>query len=255
MGLALLIVVLKALALLTEDDAFNNAARFWARIFAINFAMGVVTGIPMEFQFGTNWAAFSKTAGGVIGQMLGMEGVFSFFLESLDSSWDCVGSFPAWLSRSDIQLWCIVVSPGKWHNTTRTASCAPSSPERRLVSVDRCDNSESDSYSVPHPPVLRKIESAREMKELAVRGLQDVQPIREASKLVRNLRTMVSDGVSFIAGLWRRRAALAAENLFLRKQLALFRDREKKAMPTTPADRPRGLRAPECRPGDQRSAR
>jgi cytochrome d ubiquinol oxidase subunit I len=82
MGLALLIVVLKALALLTEDDAFNNAARFWARIFAINFAMGVVTGIPMEFQFGTNWAAFSKTAGGVIGQMLGMEGVFSFFLES-----------------------------------------------------------------------------------------------------------------------------------------------------------------------------
>jgi hypothetical protein len=57
------------------------------------------------------------------------------------------------------------------------------------------------------------------------------------SKLVRNLRTMVSDGVSFIAGLWRRRVALAAENLFLRKQLALFREREKKAMPATPADR------------------
>jgi hypothetical protein len=57
------------------------------------------------------------------------------------------------------------------------------------------------------------------------------------SKLVRNLRTIVSDGVSFIAGLGRRRVALAAENLFLRKQLALFRKREKKAMPTTPADR------------------
>ena len=53
-----------------------------ARIFAINFALGVVTGIPMEFQFGTNWAAFSRTAGGVIGQTLAMEGVFSFFLES-----------------------------------------------------------------------------------------------------------------------------------------------------------------------------
>ena len=82
MGLALLIVVLKSLALIKHDELYNNAARFWARIFAINFAMGVVTGIPMEFQFGTNWAAFSKTAGGVIGQTLAMEGVFSFFLES-----------------------------------------------------------------------------------------------------------------------------------------------------------------------------
>jgi cytochrome bd ubiquinol oxidase subunit I len=82
MGLALLIVVLKTIALRTGDDHFNAAARFWARIFAINFVMGVVTGIPMEFQFGTNWSAFSKSAGGVIGQTLAMEGVFAFFLES-----------------------------------------------------------------------------------------------------------------------------------------------------------------------------
>src|SRR5260370_25003139 len=82
MGLALLIVVLKFLALFKRDELYSNAARFWARIFAINFAMGVVTGIPMEFQFGTNWAAFSKTAGGVIGQTLAMEGGVSFFLES-----------------------------------------------------------------------------------------------------------------------------------------------------------------------------
>ena len=82
MGLALLIVVLKSIALFKRDESYNKSARFWARIFAINFAMGVVTGIPMEFQFGTNWAAFSKTAGGVIGQTLAMEGVFSFFLES-----------------------------------------------------------------------------------------------------------------------------------------------------------------------------
>ena len=57
------------------------------------------------------------------------------------------------------------------------------------------------------------------------------------SRTVRTLRTIVSDGLSFFAGLWRRRMALAAENLFLRKQLALFREREKKAMPATPADR------------------
>src|SRR5208282_4535002 len=82
MGLALLIVILKTLALRTGDEHYNQAARFWAHIFGINFAMGVVTGIPMEFQFGTNWAQFSRAAGGVIGQTLAMEGVFSFFLES-----------------------------------------------------------------------------------------------------------------------------------------------------------------------------
>jgi cytochrome d ubiquinol oxidase subunit I len=82
MGLALLLVYLKTKAVRTGDDHYNRAARFWGRIFGINFAVGVVTGIPMEFQFGTNWAAFSKAAGGVIGQTLAMEGVFSFFLES-----------------------------------------------------------------------------------------------------------------------------------------------------------------------------
>jgi cytochrome d ubiquinol oxidase subunit I len=82
MGLALLIVVLKTLALRTGNQHYARAARFWAKIFAINFTFGVVTGIPMEFQFGTNWARFSRSAGGVIGQTLAMEGVFSFFLES-----------------------------------------------------------------------------------------------------------------------------------------------------------------------------
>jgi cytochrome d ubiquinol oxidase subunit I len=82
MGLALLIFILKTMALRTGQEHYHRAARFWIRIFAINFALGVVTGIPMEFQFGTNWARFSKAAGGVIGQTLAMEGVFSFFLES-----------------------------------------------------------------------------------------------------------------------------------------------------------------------------
>src|ERR1700722_2538987 len=82
MGLALLIVVFKIGALMRGDERCNEVARFWARIFGLNFAMGVVTGIPMEFQFGTNWAEFSKYAGGVIGQTLAMEGMFAFFLES-----------------------------------------------------------------------------------------------------------------------------------------------------------------------------
>jgi cytochrome d ubiquinol oxidase subunit I len=82
MGLALLIVILKTRALRTGDDHYNQAARFWGKIFGINFALGVVTGIPMEFQFGTNWAEFSRATGGVIGHTLAMEGIFSFFLES-----------------------------------------------------------------------------------------------------------------------------------------------------------------------------
>ncbi|MHC4550765.1 MAG: cytochrome ubiquinol oxidase subunit I [Planctomycetota bacterium] len=82
MGLALLIVILKSAARRTGDERYDRAARFWGRIFGLNFLMGVVTGIPMEFQFGTNWARFAEAAGGVIGQTLAMEGVFSFFLES-----------------------------------------------------------------------------------------------------------------------------------------------------------------------------
>ena len=80
MGLALLVLIHKTIALRTAHEEYDQAARFWARIFAINFAMGVVTGIPMEFQFGTNWAALSRSAGGVIGRTLAMEGVFTFFL-------------------------------------------------------------------------------------------------------------------------------------------------------------------------------
>ncbi|MCH4552538.1 cytochrome ubiquinol oxidase subunit I [Aestuariibaculum lutulentum] len=82
MGLSLMIVWFKWKFLRTQIENYNEAAKFWMKIFAINFAMGVVTGIPMEFQFGTNWAKFSELTGGIIGQTLAMEGMFSFFLES-----------------------------------------------------------------------------------------------------------------------------------------------------------------------------
>ena len=82
MGLSLIIVYFKGRYLRNNDETYNNAAKFWMKIFALNFTMGVVTGIPMEFQFGTNWAKFSELTGGIIGQTLAMEGTFSFFLES-----------------------------------------------------------------------------------------------------------------------------------------------------------------------------
>jgi len=81
MGLGLLIFILKTMAL-RGDPVANQAVRFWAKIFGVTFVMGVITGIPLEFQFGTNWSRFSEAAGGVIGQTLAMEGVFAFFLES-----------------------------------------------------------------------------------------------------------------------------------------------------------------------------
>jgi cytochrome bd ubiquinol oxidase subunit I len=82
MGLALLIFVLKSVFLRNGNELYNVAARFWGRIFAITFVVGVVTGIPLEFQFGTNWAAFSEFSGDIIAQTLAMEGAFAFFLES-----------------------------------------------------------------------------------------------------------------------------------------------------------------------------
>src|SRR3954469_13269754 len=90
MGLALFIAYLKTVSYLglrgksaEERERCDTAAIFWAKIFAVNFAVGVVTGIPLEFQFGTNWAGFSNFAGAVIGQTLAMEGVFAFFAESV----------------------------------------------------------------------------------------------------------------------------------------------------------------------------
>jgi cytochrome bd ubiquinol oxidase subunit I len=82
MGLAPFVAFYTIEAARGDRDA-GRAAAFWTHIFAINFAIGVVTGIPMEFQFGTNWALFSALSGGVIGQPLAMEGVYAFFLESI----------------------------------------------------------------------------------------------------------------------------------------------------------------------------
>lgn len=112
MGLALLIVVMKSLALRFNDAGWHHAARFWIRVFAVNFAMGVVTGIPMEFQFGTNWARFSELTGSVVGQTLALEGMFSFFLESSFIGLMLFGEKklrPTWHFGS-----CILVFIGSW---------------------------------------------------------------------------------------------------------------------------------------------
>jgi len=81
-GMGVVLVHLEAQHLRTGDALYEKAARFWTRIFALNFAIGVATGIVMEFQFGTNWAAYSRFVGDVFGSALAAEGIFAFFLES-----------------------------------------------------------------------------------------------------------------------------------------------------------------------------
>jgi cytochrome bd ubiquinol oxidase subunit I len=83
MGLAPFVAFYTVRAYRTRDPLYAHSAAFWTKIFSVSFAIGVVTGIPMEFQFGTNWAAFSARAGSVVGQPLAMEGVYAFFLESI----------------------------------------------------------------------------------------------------------------------------------------------------------------------------
>jgi cytochrome d ubiquinol oxidase subunit I len=81
-GLGIMLVVLEGMYLKTKNPQYEIATRFWTKIFALNFAMGVVTGIVMEFEFGTNWASYSRFVGDVFGSALAAEGIFAFFLES-----------------------------------------------------------------------------------------------------------------------------------------------------------------------------
>ena len=112
MGLAWFLVYWKWRALRTGDEKYNVAARFWVKILGLNFAVGVVTGIPMEFQFGTNWADFSRYAGAVVGQTLAMEGMFAFFMESA-----FIGAF-VWgekrLGPGTHFLTAVLVATGSW---------------------------------------------------------------------------------------------------------------------------------------------
>lgn len=95
-GLGLIMVIVEAIYLKTKDPFYKEMAKFWTKIFALTFAIGVATGIVMEFEFGTNWSAYSRYVGDVFGSALAAEGVFAFFLESgflaiLLFGWDRVG--------------------------------------------------------------------------------------------------------------------------------------------------------------------
>ena len=81
-GLGLMLVILEGCYLKTGKRLYQAAVKFWIRIFAIIFGMGVATGVIMEFEFGTNWATYSKYVGDIFGSALSAEGIFAFALES-----------------------------------------------------------------------------------------------------------------------------------------------------------------------------
>ena len=81
-GLGVMLVIMEGLWLKTSNPLYHQMARFWTQVFALTFAIGVATGIVMEFEFGTNWATYSRFVGDVFGSALAAEGIFAFFLES-----------------------------------------------------------------------------------------------------------------------------------------------------------------------------
>jgi cytochrome d ubiquinol oxidase subunit I len=126
-GLGVLLVVIEGLWLKTGNPLYHQMARFWTRIFALTFALGVATGIVMEFEFGTNWATYSRFVGDVFGSALAAEGIFAFFLESgflavLLFGWNKVGPkmhyFSTWmvcLGAHFSAIWIVVAN--SWQQT------------------------------------------------------------------------------------------------------------------------------------------
>jgi len=126
-GLGVCLVVMEGLWLKTGNHLYHQLARFWTRIFALTFAIGVATGIVMEFEFGTNWASYSRYVGDVFGSALAAEGIFAFFLESgflaiLLFGWDKVGRrlhyFATWmvcLGAHFSAVWIVVAN--SWQQT------------------------------------------------------------------------------------------------------------------------------------------
>ncbi len=126
-GMGVILVYLEARYLWTRQIVFETAARFWTQLFAVNFAMGVATGIVMEFEFGTNWAVYSRFVGDVFGSALAAEGIFAFFLESgflavLVFGWDkvsagfhCFAALMVSLGSIFSSVWIIVAN--SWQQT------------------------------------------------------------------------------------------------------------------------------------------
>jgi cytochrome d ubiquinol oxidase subunit I len=149
-GLGVVLVIMESLWLKTGNPKFHNMARFWTRIFALTFAIGVATGIVMEFEFGTNWATYSRFVGDIFGSALAAEGIFAFFLESgflaiLLFGWNKVGPRLHFFSTCMVCLgahfsavWIVVANswmqtPAGYHLEKKIDGVATRLPEGHVV--------------------------------------------------------------------------------------------------------------------------
>jgi len=149
-GLGVSLVVMEGMWLRTGNPLFHNMARFWTRVFALTFAIGVATGIVMEFEFGTNWATYSRFVGDIFGSALAAEGIFAFFLESgflavLLFGWNKVGPKLHFFSTCMVcfgahfsAVWIVVANswmqtPAGYHLETRAAGQPVVLPEGHAV--------------------------------------------------------------------------------------------------------------------------
>lgn len=145
-GLGVILVLLEGIYLKTKNPVFELATKFWVRIFAIVFAVGVASGIVMEFQFGTNWSVYSRFVGDIFGSALAAEGIFAFFLESgflavLVFGWDRVSPKVHFLSTIMVMLgshfsaiWILVAN--SWQQTPAAYKIAGEGVFRRAEITD-----------------------------------------------------------------------------------------------------------------------
>lgn len=134
-GMGVVLVYLEAMYMRTREPVYETAARFWTQLFAVSFAVGVATGIVMEFEFGTNWATYSRFVGDVFGAALAAEGIFAFFLESgflaiLVFGWDKVSPRFHFIGTTAVAagsifsaIWIIVAN--SWQQTPAGSHIVP----------------------------------------------------------------------------------------------------------------------------------
>src|SRR5271169_2073868 len=145
-GLGVMLVIMEAAWLKTKNPVYHQMARFWTKVFALTFAIGVATGIVMEFEFGTNWATYSRFVGDVFGSALAAEGIFAFFLESgflavLLFGWDKVGRKLHFFSTCMVALgahfsaiW--IVAANSWMQTPAGYKIVGNGADARAVLTD-----------------------------------------------------------------------------------------------------------------------
>ena len=143
-GMGIVLIYLGGMWLWTGDPAYKQAQKFWTKVFGLNFAIGVASGIVMEFQFGTNWAAYSRFVGDVFGSALAAEGIFAFFLESgflavLIFGWNRVGPRMHFFSTCMVALGSIfssvwIVVANSWQQTPAGSKIVPMT--RQVLGAD-----------------------------------------------------------------------------------------------------------------------